>query len=310
MPTAPRAARAPRRAEADETADAPPEPATEPRPARAGGALARGKRAHRPAAASRGPARGAEALRAAVRRGLARLPADARAGRRPAGRGAGPGRIADPRAGRQDGRRPRDLHPRARRRRRRQGLDARHERRHHLAADGPLLRLLGRGDPGPRRRRDAARHRQARAAAAPAPPRGQLLAERAARLPGARRDRPGPGEADGPLGRGDGGDRPAPRACRRQRLSGRPQQRPDDDGGAHRRPRQPLRQPLQPAPAGPGADAARGAVAAVRPGPQQVRHLDPRRLHQDDGRLSAGLDGAAHRRPLRAPWSPSTRRAR
>ena len=163
---------------------------------------------------------------------------------------------------------------------------------------------------GPRRRRDAARHRQARAAAAPAPPRGQLLAERAARLPGARRDRPGPGEADGPLGRGDGGDRPAPRACRRQRLSGRPQQRPDDDGGADRRPRQPLRQPLQSAPAGPGADAARGAVAAVRPGPQQVRHLDPRRLHQDDGRLPAGLDGAAHRRPLRARWSPSTRRGR
>ena len=50
--------------------------------------------------------------------------------------------------------------------------------------------------------------------------------------------------------RGDGGDRPAPRARRRQRLPGQAQQRPDDDGGAHRRPRQPLRQPLQPAPAG------------------------------------------------------------
>ena len=57
-------------------------------------------------------------------------------------------------------------------------------------------------------------------------------------------------------------------------------------------------------------DAARGAVAAVRPGPEQVRHLDPRRLHQDDGRLPAGLDGAAHRRPLRAASSPSTRRGR
>ena len=110
--------------------------------------------------------------------------------------------------------------------------------------------------------------------------------------------------------RRDGGDRPAPRARRRQRLPGQAEQRPDDDGGAHRRPRQPLRQPLQPAPAGQGADAARVAVAAVRAGARQVRHLDPRRLHQDDGRLPARLDGPAHRRPLRARRRASTRRGR
>ena len=254
----------------------------------------------RAAAEARAPARGARALRAPVRRGGARLPPHDRPGSGQAARGARPGRVAGTRDHRQDGRRAGSVHPHARRRRRRQGVDARDERRRHLAADGPLLRLQRRGDAGPRRRRDAARRRQARAAGAAAPPRGQLLAQRGARLRGARRDGPGAGAPHGPLRRSDGGDRAAPRARRRQRLPGQAQQRPDDDGGAHRRPRQPLRQPVQSAPAGAGDDAARIALAAVRAGTQQVRHLDPRRVHQDDGRLPAGLDGAAHRRPLRA----------
>ncbi len=70
-----------------------------------------------------------------------------------------------------------------------------------------------------------------------------------ARLRGARRDGPRAGAPHGAVGRRDGSDRPAPRARRRQRLPRQAEQRPDDDGGAHRRPRQPLRQPLQPAPA-------------------------------------------------------------
>ena len=125
-------------------------------------------------------------------------------------------------------------------------------------------------------------------AAAPAPPRGELLAQRVARVPGARRGRARASQAHGPVGGSDSGHRPAPRARRRQRLPGKAQQRPDDDGGAHRRAGQPLRQPLQSAPAGACDDAARVALAAVRAGPQQVRHVDPRRLHQDDGRLSPG----------------------
>ena len=78
---------------------------------------------------------------------------------------------------------------------------------HHLAADGPLLRLRRRGDAGPRRRRDAARRRQDRDAGAPAPSRGDLLAQRAARLRGARRDGPRAGAPHGPDGRRDRGDR-------------------------------------------------------------------------------------------------------
>ena len=73
---------------------------------------------------------------------------------------------------RQDDRRAGPVHPHARRRRRRQGVDARDERRRDLAPDGPLLRLQRRGDARPRRRRDAARRRQARDAGAPAPSRG------------------------------------------------------------------------------------------------------------------------------------------
>ena len=72
------------------------------------------------------------------------------------------------------------------------------------------------------------------------------------------------------------------------------------DGRAHRRARQPLRQPVQPERAVARADAARGAVAAVRARQVEVRRHDPRRLHQDDGHLPARVGGAAHRRPLRA----------
>ena len=174
------------------------------------------------------------------------------------------------------------------------------ERRDHLDADGPHVRLRRGRTAGPRRRRAAARHRQARAAAASAPSRRALLAERAQGLRGARRPRRAAGAADGARAGRDAGDRAAPRACRRQRLSAEAQHRPDDARVAHRRAGQPLRQPVQSASAGPRADAARVAVAAVRAGPGAVRHRDPRRLHPDDGRLPAGLDGAADRRPLRA----------
>ena len=146
-------------------------------------------RAGRAAAQARAPARRRAALHAPVRRGGAHLPADARAGPQQAAGSARPGRGAVARDHRQDDRRAGPVHPDARRRRRRQGVDACDERHRHLAPDGPLLRLHRRGDAGPRRRRDAARRRQGRAAAAPAPPRGELLAQRAARLPGARRGR-------------------------------------------------------------------------------------------------------------------------
>ena len=128
------------------------------------------------------------------------------------------------------------------------------------AADGPLLRLLGGGDPGPRRRRDAARRRQAQRLPLRLRHREDNFSPSELRVyeEQHRGCGPGPGQADGPPAGGDGGDRPAPRACRtaaafrsastadRMTMT-RANQSPSSTT---------LRQPLQPAPAGPGADAA------------------------------------------------------
>ena len=244
-------------------------------------------------------ARGGADLRTPVRRGRAGMPAGVRPDRQRTAEGERPVPGADAGLPRQDaGRRARPVAAPARRRRGRQGRAACDQRRRHLAADGPRLRHVGRRHARPRRRRAAARRRQGRAARAPAPSRRALHAVGAEVLRGARRPRRRHRPPHGPAPGRAAGHRPAPRACRRLGLSAAPRQRPADVRGAHRGAGQPLRQPVQSADSGQGADAARGAVADVRAGQEPVRHRHHGRVHQDDGRLSARLGGAAHRRPL------------